>query len=211
MNKKAIIIIIAAVIAVGLVASFAMYLLSFHTVTFTLDKADASLAIYRADDKDKKNKLADSTASSRSLRLQEGEYLAVITNKEYDASSTNFTVGKSDSSVAVNVAFSREYLDVIVDQELPLINIAIKAAFPQQITSFSLEKGQLYDEGQWYTTTFIQNTASPDEIGDVYHLVAKKEDGKWKVVGKPTLVLTQVEFPDVPLDILKAGNRQNSL
>jgi hypothetical protein len=211
MSKKSIIGIIITVVAIGIVGSITAFLLSFRTVTFIFDKPDAHIAIYRADDKDKKGKLAEITKDAAATRLQEGEYQAVVTDEAYDDKPTNFTVKRSDSTVSIDIAFSRRRLEGLVDQELPTINVAIRAAFPSQIERFGIEKGKLYDEGQWYTTSLIETPLHQSEEGDVYHLVMKKEGDTWKAVGKPTLVLMQSEFKDVPLNILKEGNRQNSL
>ena len=211
MNKKSIIGIVVAVIAIGIIGSITTYLLSFHTVTFSFDKPDAHIAIYKSDDKDKKSKLGEITKDTTTIRLQEGDYQAIVTDENYDNKPTNFTVKRENSDVSIDIAFSERYLEVLVERELPTINVAIRAAFPGQINRFSIEKGKLYDEGQWYTTTLIENPLHPSEEGDVYHLVVKKEGDDWKAVGKPTLVLTQSEFKDVPLTVLKEGNRQNSL
>lgn len=211
MSKKNIIVIVISVVAIGLIGSLTAYLLSFRTVTFTFDKPDAKIAVYQANDKEKKYKLGEVTKDATTLRLQEGEYQAIVTNEAYDDKPNHFTVTRSDSTVAIDIAFSTRHLESLTESEFATINVKIRETFPRQIDRFTIEKGRMYDEGQWYTTTLIENPLHPSEEGDIYHLVAKKENDTWKVIGRPTLALTQSEFKDVPLFILKEGNRQHSL
>jgi hypothetical protein len=211
MNKKLIITIIAVIAIIGIVASIVAYFLSFHTVTFTFKKSDMQAVIYKADDTEMKNKVAENVKDNGTLHLQEGNYQAVPTGTKYATVSTYFSVNKSDSTVEISSSYSAEYLKSLFKEDLPAINNLITSRFSKVINGFTIQEGELYDEGQWYTTTLTQIPEDIRDEGDIYHIVLLKENGTWKVIGKPTLVLTKSEYKDVPITILQNANRQGDL
>ncbi|HET6746705.1 MAG TPA: hypothetical protein VFH06_01210 [Candidatus Saccharimonadales bacterium] len=205
MNKRIIITIVIVVALLIAAASVTFYLLSFRNVTFTFKKTDLTANIYRSDDTDKKNKLAD-VKNNETIRLQEGNYAAFASGDNYDRAAVYFSVNKGDATVTIDPSYSDTYLKRALTGELPAIKAALIKAFPFVATSFDINDGKLYKEGEWYATALTQRPADPRDEGDVYYTILKKENDTWTVIGKPSLVLTTVDFKDVPADIIKDAN-----
>ncbi len=206
MNKRLIITIaIITVLVIG-AASITTYLLSFRSVTFTFKKPELTATIYKSDDVDKKNKLAE-VKNNDTIRLQEGNYAAIPTGDNFDRAPVYFSVNKSDATVSVDAGYSASYLSSHLAGELPAIKTALTKAFPFVATSFDMADGKLYKEGEWYATTLTQHPEDPRDEGDIYDVIMLKKDDIWTVVGKPSLVLTTAEFKDVPVDIIKDASR----
>jgi flagellar basal body-associated protein FliL len=205
MNRRLIITIAIAIALLIAAASITMYFLSFRNITFNFKKTDLVASIYRSDDTDKKNKLAE-VKNTQTIRLQEGNYAAIAGGDNYDRAAFYFSVNKNDSTVTIDPPYSDTYLKNALTAELPAIKAALTKAFPSVAASFDTADGKLYKEGEWYATALTQHPADPRDEGDTYYTIMKKDNGTWTVIGKPSLVLTTVDFKDVPTDIVKDAN-----
>lgn len=206
MNRKLIIIVVIVAIVLAIAASVAIYLLSFRSVTFNFKKDNLSISVYRADDTDRKSKVAE-TKQTTTVRLQEGKYVAIPSGDNYSPAPISFSVDKSDSTVTISPAYSSEHLNALLSEELPAINSVLQTSFGTTLTDFEIARGKLYLEGQWYATTFTHKMEDPADQGDIYRTILLKKDNQWTIVGKPKLVATQSDFPSVPLVVLQDVNR----
>lgn len=205
MNKKIIAFIVTVIILSSIIGIVA-YILSFRTVTFSVDKKDLTLAIYAASDRDHKNKISE-IKDKDTLRLQEGSFQAIPTDQNYDNLPIYFNVEKGDKTVDFNPSYSQTRLDSLLQENLSTLQALLINTYPQITKKFELAKGKLYREGQWYATTLTQLPENRGDIGDIYHVILYKKDGQWSIIHKPTLILTTAEVKDVPLDILQDANR----
>lgn len=205
MNRKIIAFIVTVVVLSGLISVVA-YILSFRTITFSIDRKDLSLAVYAASDRDHKNKIGE-IRDKDTLRLQEGSFQAIPTDPNYDNLPLYFNVEKGDKNVDLNPAYSQARLDSLLEENLAALRSLLVRTYPQISKGYELAKGKLYREGQWYATTLTQIPESRGDVGDIYHVLLLKKDGQWVIVHKPSLILTTAELKDVPLDILQDANR----
>lgn len=206
MSRKFITFVILGAVILIAAASLAMYLLSFKTITFDVKKNDLTAGVYLADDSERNNKIADVKQGS-SLRLQEGKYVAVPQGELYSQAPIPFTVEKSDATVTINPSFSEEHLANILSEEASAIKATLEQAFGSMLDDFDIDTGKLYLEGQWYATTLTHHMPDPADQGDIYRVLLLKKDNHWEVIGKPKLVFTTIDFPNVPLVILQDANR----
>lgn len=104
-----------------------------------------------------------------------------------------------------------DQLEKLRDTELPTIKTVITTAYPLVATDYIINKGALFDEGQWYGTTLSYH--GKDTLNrDTLRVLLQKKDGVWILRTKPPVPLLSTEaFPDVPKDILKAINQPISL
>lgn len=104
-----------------------------------------------------------------------------------------------------------DQLEKMRDTELPTIKTVITTAYPLVATDYIINKGALFDRGQWYGTTLSYH--GKDMMNrDTLRVLLQKKDGVWTLRTKPPVPLLSVEaFPDVPKDILKAINQPISL
>lgn len=201
MNKK-ILIITTAILFVTLIGvGFIFYLRSFKTVYFDIKSGDISITVYKGDEQ----KLA-SLDKSGNLTLQSGDYIFVTEGKNYDNMPTSFNVRDIDITIPVDPPYSAAYRNTILTAELPAITKVIKAAYPTVITNFNIDRGNIYQDGEWYATTLAQITARADEQGDVYRTVLRKERDRWVIKAKPALVLSSLEYSTIPIEILSDIN-----
>jgi hypothetical protein len=206
MNKKTLtILLILAAIIIGI--SIIFYLQSFKTVRLNFKKADILVNIYQntGDDQAGETKIATLDKTGE-LRLQNGRYVIMPEGEKYDRSSIKFEVKNADQTIDINPGYSASHLDSLLNIELPALHSVLTSMYPRVITGFTLDRGRLYDEGQWYATTLTQKTMTPDEEGDIYRTVLKKENGIWNIKAKPDLLLSTKAYPNIPKAILSNIN-----
>lgn len=206
MNRNKLIAFLLTIVILSSIIGVVAYLLSFRTITFSVSREDLTLNVYTSADRERKNKIAE-IKNGDTLRLQEASYQAIPTNKDYDELPLYFNVEKGDKTVELKPSYSNQRLESLLEADLPAIQTLLASTYPQVNSGFELAKGQLYREGQWYATTLTQIPESRGDIGDIYHVIMLKKDGKWSIIDKPTLVLTTATAKDVPLDILQDANR----
>ena len=205
MNRKTLIAIGAALIIIITGIAIAFYYQSLKIVTFDLKRDDLQVALYRINDgKTTKTKVSDISTSGKQ-QLTKGNYSLVVGNAKYDTSPIDFNIDNKDISVTVDPNYSNDELSKILSKEIGTIEALIKNSYPSAINGFTLSSGNLYKEGQWYGTTLVQKV-SRSEDGDVYRTILKNENGTWKIIAKPALILSAKEYPDIPIDILHSVN-----
>lgn len=95
--------------------------------------------------------------------------------------------------------------------ELPGITTVLTAAYPSIKTDYVIEKGQLFDQGQWFGTTLTYQGTDSDNR-DTLRVLMQKKKGVWTIRTKPPrILLAAKDFPDVPRSILKKINQPVSL
>jgi len=95
--------------------------------------------------------------------------------------------------------------------ELPTITGVITAAYPKIATDYAVNKGQLFDKGQWFGT--ILTYKGSDTLNrDTLRVLLEKKDGVWILrTTPPEPILSAKKYPDVPIDILRTINQPVSL
>ena len=104
-----------------------------------------------------------------------------------------------------------DQLEKMRDTELPTIKSVLTASYPLIATDYTINKGSLFDEGQWYGTTLTYH--GKDTMNrDTLRVLMQKKDGIWILLTKPPVLLLSTEaFPNVPKKILQAINQPISL
>ncbi len=98
-----------------------------------------------------------------------------------------------------------------LQSELPTILSVMTAAYPKIATDYTVNTGQLFDEGQWFGTTLTYRGSDSDNR-DTLRVLLQKKNGVWTLrTTPPRLILSAKEFPDVPKSILQTINKPISL
>lgn len=203
MNRKTLIITLIVLIIVIIGIGTLIYWQSFKTVKYVLRRGDISATVYRQNGDERKS--IDTINKDTERQLQRGKYVIIPTVDIYSPEPIEFEVKDQDITVEINPDYSGSYRRALREIELPAINAAITSTYPNVIGDFTITTGEIYKEGQWYATLLVQKAQGSDE-GDLYRTVLKKEDGKWTVKAKPSLVLRAHDYPDIPKDILTSIN-----
>jgi hypothetical protein len=200
MNRKTIIILLAVLVVAIVGVGVILYLQSFKTVRFDFKKSDVFINVYRKDGKeDVKVASLDKTGE---LRLQSGKYFALPEGKGYEIASIPFEVKDKDIPITIDPALSMERLSTMLTAELPAIQSVLTSKYASVIPGFTLDRGELLKQGEWYITTLTQKTETQSEEGDVYRTVLKKAKNVWVIKAKPALIVSAKDYPDIPIDIL---------
>jgi len=206
-QKRFIIIGLVLFFLLVTVLSIWFYASQYTTVKFTLSYPGAT-----ADVLDSSNNKVSSIKNGDSLQLKHATYSIKFTNKELNdqlvafevkKDTTNFTFDPSLSSAVLSKQLAEQRADI-----MKVVNGTVKN--PSQ---YVIDAGRLYHQGEWYTTTISRyelSSADP-EIGnpesvDIYYLVLKKENGTWKKVAGPSLVISKPDYPAIPDYIFNAIN-----
>ncbi len=154
----------------------------------------------------------DSINNSATLRLKKGEYkLVTSANNDYKEQTVNFSVSDKPVKVDVNPSYSESKLSSILKgQEVNINSVIINNVNLND--RFKINPGELYGHGEWYGTTIVPNLSNQElESGyvDVYRIVLKKENDTWQLAMKiPELVVSRVDYPEIPAEVANDVNRQ---
>lgn len=106
---------------------------------------------------------------------------------------------------------SDKQLDTRLTSELDTISLVIAAEYPQLPTLYAIDRGKLYQAGEWYATTLTYQGSATDNR-DTLRLLMQKKDGVWTMRSTPPEpLLTQPSYPDVPKAILQDINKPTVL
>lgn len=206
MSKTKIIIFSTGTIFAILLGALVFHLVSFRSVSIKTGQTDFTADIYKADDTNRERSVA-SSKEGESIRLQDGDYIAVASNDKFSKDPLAFIVTKDTKEVTLQASLSSATLSVMLSNEFANLKRVLITAYPQLSKGYKINLGKLYRTGEWYATTLPVIPDDPREDGDIYRVVMKKENDTWKVVKTPALVLTASEYPTVPPDILQEVNK----
>lgn len=106
---------------------------------------------------------------------------------------------------------TEEELETKLAAELEAIAEALTGAYPDAANLYIINKGNLYDRGQWYGTTLTYRGTDTDNR-DTLRVLMEKKDSKWTVrTTPPQPLLSTASYPDVPKAILQNINQPAEL
>lgn len=206
MSRKKTLLIATIVVFILLIAGFATinYRQSFKTVTLNVKREGVSVTIRNAGGGTVKEIPAQ--VGTTTFKLRQGTYQIIPSGNNISANPIPLIVTESGASVDIDPSYSGEYLETLLNDEIESINSLLVSTYPDVISNFTIKRGTLHKHGEWYTTTLIQDWFEPSVPGDVYRTVLHKEDGAWKIIAPPAIVLSAKEHPSIPREILDAIN-----
>ncbi len=176
---------------------YAWYQATYHTVSFTLKTTPMTAKIT------KDGKEVAKIDHNTSLTLANGSYLLYPTATNIDTSAIGFTVDGKDTSVTIDPPIDSTTLSTSLDTEIDDIQAAIVTKYPQLISQFYVDKGQLLRQGDWYVSTLTYKSSTNDNPKDRYKIIMQKTNGQWAVIDTPQITPTKYNFPQVPTDVIK--------
>lgn len=113
---------------------------------------------------------------------------------------------KTEARVPVKLDLKKE-----LHAEQPTIIEVLTTAYPKIATDYIIAEGKLYGEGEWYGTTLTYK--GKDSLNrDTLRVLMQKKQGVWIVrTMPPQMLLSTVEYPDVPKSVLESINQPVSL
>lgn len=211
--KRALLYILGVVLTVGLVWFGLSYYLSLRTLTVNYDNVK-SVSIFSAktiyDTKNEKPAKIISS-SGQNVKLKKGSYiLQYAAEDNYQSGFATLNLQSNHQAVNLSPGYSDTYLNKMLDEQLGSIKASIIEKYPLVDQLYTIQRGRLYRQGEWYGTTL---TYKADATGgnlfktDTLRVVLKKENGQWVVkTNPPTILLSKYDYPDIPEDVLRNVN-----
>lgn len=204
-----ILVLILFIATVGIIGyyipSYIGYKNTFVDVSFSGTQNDVSVAIHNAFTDEKVASFSDTNAI---LSLRPGTYYYVAMGDIYAETKVEFVVKGDDTQIKIDPAFSPGHLQAMLDRQTKDdIHSVLKSTYPDVLKKYTIEEGELYQQGQWYGT-ILSPIIDERDIGDIYRVVLTKQGDSWKIINNPELILTTENYPNVPVDVLHGINDQ---
>lgn len=185
-------VIIAASIGIYFLWS---YILSFQTVTFSFDSSQGYVEITRDGAE------ALYPPNGQSIELKKGEYRMAHIGDSLQKDIQNIRIDDDTSTIDVDFSYTQTFLDKLYDKEKEVINTQLTRTYPSVTQRYNLSEARLYADGTIFGATLRAKDSSGDS-SDTLRLLMQKKSDTWRVVATPAPVLTVIQYPDVPRDIL---------
>lgn len=123
----------------------------------------------------------------------------------YETNIQNVKVSNKPVEINLNPYYSTEYLATLLGDEKGLITQSINDYDHIIEDAYSISDIRLYHFGEWASATlnwkgdYGQNT-------DTQHIILRKKDNSWNIIGEPSIVFFYKNNPDTPIDILEQVN-----
>ena len=206
MNKSPLrtLITIAVIIAVGIIALVVwVEIASYHKLTIK----DGGIAASYYQVVNGANGTAQSIKSDQTYSVKNGQYCAAPTDTNYNDDPICVTVKNGDATLTVDPAYSTDHLSILLTSDLvSQLTAIIGAKYQPIIGGYMVDSGQLFDKGEWYATT-LTAVVAPQDRGDVYRTILKKDGDTWSVVVPPQIMVSKFDYPKIPLSILTGANQ----
>lgn len=184
------------------------YFLSLRYVTVNFENT-SKVEIYKSKTLDS-GKAGDPyktiLTSGEEIKIPKGDYTAYYKgNKGYDSKYVDFSFD-DDYTLDIKPVLSDDALAALLNNELPQINRAILSKYPPISSTFKIQKGKLYENGNYYGTTLV-NTGSDYFNNDTLRVILKKSGSQWVVVADPPAIyLNKFDYPNIPKAVLSDVN-----
>lgn len=195
------IILVAILITGGIITSLQ---LSKRAVMVKPIGTDYKVTLFEGNKK--ANKELSTFATTQEFSLYDGYYCYVVSGDKYNSDETCFAVYGDNKTVEIIPKLSDKYLDSILSSELPSINTAIQQSYGDRFTAYETIPGKIVVDDTWYVGILNERVVNAGEIADSYVFILKKTNGSWTVAVKPSLVISTVEYPQIPKEVAGKAN-----
>ncbi|OGL22523.1 hypothetical protein A2707_04330 [Candidatus Saccharibacteria bacterium RIFCSPHIGHO2_01_FULL_45_15] len=173
-------------------------------VTFRFSQSDISVKLFK-NLPDNQSSEITTMEETTTLVLDNGSYYYIPSGIKLAGGAVNFDI-TNDTQFVVDPTYSREVLNTELNLQQTAIHNTIKQTYSLIDQNYTIQQGKLYNHGQWYITTLTDKRATNRNPFDTYRIVALNENGVWQTVTKPELVLSAIDYPGIPKNILTAIN-----
>ena len=208
---KKIIIGIICLVIFGIAWFFIADITSRQTVTITYNTKDIEgLELYNA--KDIRNTVQPTgeslltIAPDKEFSLKKGLYALKPSGSKTKNDILSLTVGDSPVKKTIDLDYASNYLEKELQVEEAAITQAIYRSNSKIQDLYTINPGNLYHHGEWYGTT-LSYKGTDSSSRDTLRLIARKTEDIWTIVtNPPAIILSTLQYPDIPRAILQAVN-----
>jgi len=211
-NRKQVIILLITVTLLLLGAKLVLnYFGSFQTIKINNLRSGETFYLYKSlgeseGNSYRKQDLVIKASGSGNYHVKRGQYVYVVSGgKDYVDFTQTLTADKTPVNLELpSLDFTDKKLASLLSVEEPNIRQVLAEKYPFQMQQYSVQKGHLYKQGQWYGAKLVPNDpANYDEL----RVILKKSSGKWTLISSPPeMVVSKAVYPEIPIDILNSVN-----
>ncbi|MGI6612178.1 MAG: hypothetical protein ACOX0Z_01195 [Candidatus Nanosyncoccaceae bacterium] len=155
------------------------------------------------------------------VTLRSGDYyVRPVNTDKYSSVPIKISV-KGSEVFDLEFDFSTKYYEENFANDRDIVVNMINQRYSKIISdnNFSIDKGFFFNKGEYYVVSIglvgnivqdtRQTTAVLKEnvmIGEIYRVIFQKTDSGWKQVTHPELILSSVDYPNIPIDIIRQVN-----
>lgn len=200
--KRKLLLLLSILIFITTVSVYAWSIFtSYRDITFDVRRQPLTVKIVDSN----KNTVATFT-NSQKINLKDGEYSAYPSGGDVDESAITFKTSSKNTTIVIDPSVSLNTLNSSLGEEREEIIAKIFEKYPDNIAQFTIGRGEMLRQADWYITTLAYKNDSNDNPKDVYKLILHKVNGIWEIVGTPQIIPTKFNFPTVPIDVIKSAH-----
>lgn len=200
-RKNAVLVTVITVVVIGVwagLSSLLMYL-SQRVVTITLGADVMAVTVTSRCSQNCSTSTSTTLTNTAHIRLTDGDYIATPSGDSIDTTPIAITVSEKTTAFTIEPGYSEEHLAGLLDSQYGAAQAALLAAYPAAGIDYNLNKGKLYERGEWYATSLTPTGAAS---GDAYYSILHKVGNTWQVAASPRLYFSYESFPAVPKTLL---------
>lgn len=111
---------------------------------------------------------------------------------------------KKHNIIEITPNYKDSVNDKLITKYKDSIYKALSNEFPN-MHLYKIDKGGMLDDGRWYYTKLIYQGEDYSK-SDTLRVVLEYKKDQWVIATKPDLILTQVNNPDIPFEVLSKAN-----
>lgn len=198
--------IILAVIGLAIIIAAVVItreVLSYKQVSFDIKDPTTEITIY---DRETGGEVAKAK-NNDNIKLKIGSYHYTPHGERVDRSPVNFSVDdESEQTVTVDPAYSTEYLATLAKGQDSEIKKLMSSKYPAVMPKYNINRVELFNHGEVAGALLTPKGMDNNNPDAFYRAALRKKDGNWQLIGKPQVVLTKFNSPDVDMGVMEKIN-----
>jgi hypothetical protein len=214
--KRAIVISLIIILAIGGLTFGFSYLSSFQKVTIN-PPAASQVTLYKIIEGGEeqvnydKNSVILSGSEKTSKKIKKGDYVYVLSPQSQDYKSETVPINVRDQPVNVSpeLKLTDTKLETIAQAEAGEVKNILSQKYPKTMQSYSVDKVRAYGKGEWIGITLSPNVPSLDVMVAIF----KNNNGQLSLItDPPSIIISHPVYPGIPADVISNTNdlAQNS-
>lgn len=207
-NKaKKVIQVLAGIISIAAVVLVSLYFMNlYRQVSVSYQNID-SISLYSLSNDRERGSIAKETIlNGESLSLEKEKRYLIVYTADKDYESGEIIIDEDTQKISIDPDYSEKKKQLLVDQSLSEFNKIISSDF-KNINLYDIQKGILINKGNWYLTKLKYRDSEDQVNSDTLVVGLHKESTGWKVILKPHIYFSKINYPTIPDNILDVANR----
>jgi hypothetical protein len=140
------------------------------------------------------------TSTNLSKRLKPGNYVVIFGAEGYESQNQLINLNKNTTISTPELNYTTDRLKIVLNQDRANIQKVVNASAGN---GYIISDESLYKQADWYVSILLPTDPSKDML----KIILKKEDNKWVVAAKPSIIFWIDDYPNIPEDVIRAVNK----